>query len=91
MAQQEGELQHTKQPLTVFPVSKLFVIITDDALRRDITALPLLRTSLQAIESTFSLLPTDEDLIDIDSVLMMYYSNNDTISCPMRPTIERNT
>ena len=54
-------------------------------------ALPLLRTSLQAIESLFSLLLTDEDLIDMDSVLMMYYSNEDTISCPMRPTIERNT
>lgn len=91
MAQQEGELQQTKQPLTVLPVSKLFVIITDDALRRDIMALPLLRTSLQAIESLFSLLLTDEDLIDMDSVLMMSYRNKDTISCPRRPTTERDT
>lgn len=54
-------------------------------------ALLLLRTSLQAIESLFILPLTDEDLIDIDSVLIMCYSNKDTIFCPMRPITERDT
>ena len=67
MAQQEGELQHTKQPFAVFPAVKFFKISTDVSLRRDIMALPSLRTSLPGVESTFCLLPTDEDLIDINS------------------------
>ena len=54
-------------------------------------ALPLLRTSLQAIELLFSLLLADEDLIDINSVLVTRCSYKDNISRPMRPITERDT
>ena len=82
MAQHEGELQHTKQPLAVFPTAKFFSISTDDELRRDIMALPSLRISLQDVESTFSLLHADEDedLIDMNSILTRHSKNWSMIS-----------
>ena len=50
IAQHDGALQQTKQPLVIFPGGRLLVMRSDDSSSLDIIFLPLLRNILPSVE-----------------------------------------